>query len=92
MVTNGAHCHISRRSIRREFVRITLVSAIPGSPNFFNRCRRTNHPWTSTFLHKLYALETGLGALRGSLILLILSCTKPSKQPCFSLPVSDVRR
>jgi hypothetical protein len=55
MVTNGAHCHISRRSIRREFVRINLVSAIPGSPNFFNRCRCTNHPSTSMFLHKLYA-------------------------------------
>jgi hypothetical protein len=44
MVINGAQDHISRRSIRRVFVRITLVSAIPGSPHFFTGCCRTNHP------------------------------------------------
>jgi hypothetical protein len=91
MVINGAQGHISRRPIRRVFVRINLVSAIPGSPHFFTRCRHTNHPSTSTLLHKPYALETGLGALRGSLILPILSCTKPTTQRCFSLPRSDVR-
>jgi hypothetical protein len=81
MVIHGAESHISRRSIRREFVRITLVSAIPGSPNFFIRCRRTKHPPTSTFLPKPYALETRRGALRWSLILPIHSCTKSTKRP-----------
>jgi len=39
-----------------------------------------------------YALETGPGALRGSLILPIFSCTEPTIQPCVSSPLSDVRR
>ena len=81
MVINGPHSHISRRSIRRTFVRIALVSAIPGSPNFFTRCRRTKHPATSTLLPKPYALETRRGALRWSLLLPIHSCTKSTKGP-----------
>ena len=93
MTNAAAHSHHSRRSMRRKFVRRTLVLANSGSPAVFGLCCGNDQSLAAAAPRNPPVFSVAdSGALRRSLIPLFCSCTKLAKQPLFSSPTSDVRR